>query len=709
MEAADHAGAHPGDERAHHEGPAVRSAATRTARVLGLLRDDGTVAGWVRDAERLIGLADKPAVDQRASFFPGPDTGVTLSAYAERTGDPRGWSAQLQTPDGKYFNLRLSRLSGRSDAARWLLTSPGARPGRGLQPQAHTDGRPEGLAVWDAGLRYAWVNDVLEQQDGVPRARRLGQRATQVSPGFETEALEAVMRHVLRTGAPAIDYRHRQHDTTDVARDRSFVVSLFRLEGADGTEPGVCGLSVDVTVEEQRRERLAIVGEASSRIGTTRDLMRTSQELADFAVPLLADYVTVELAESVHLGEEPLALLGPEHGGRIPVFRRAAVASIHPGAPESLFERGQPVFVPPASPFTEVLVTGRSFFQPDLPGAANEKWFNSDPERARVVRAFGMHTMMVVPIRESGATLGVVVFVRSANPATFEHEDLRLAEELVGYTGQRLDDQRRYARERQAALALQRNLLPHVLNSGPGLEVASRYTPAEIEDGVGGDWFDVIALSRARTALVIGDVVGHGIAAAAAMGRLRTAVRTLAYMDLPPAGLFSRVDTTVMSFAEGDRFDDATASPMTGATCLILVYDGHTGRAVCASAGHPPPLIVRPDGTAFFADLPAGAPLGYGLTPYEQSEFDLEEGSLIAMFTDGLVESRGSDIDNGMERLATALARPGLPLPELAEAAFAARSNAVTERADLQLKAPTDDATLLLARTQPPPPIPPTD
>ena len=245
------------------------------------------------------------------------------------------------------------------------------------------------------------------------------------------------------------------------------------------------------------------------------------------------------------------------------------------------------MFVPPASPFTEVLVTGRSFVQPHLPDAANEEWFDSDPERARVVRAFGMHTMMVVPIREGGATLGVVVFVRSANPATFEPEDLRLAEDLVAYTGQRLDDQRRYARERQAAPALQRNLLPHVLNSGPGLEVASRYTPADIEDGVGGDWFDVIALSRGRTALVIGDVVGHGIAAAAAMGRLRTAVRTLAFMGLPPAELFSRVDTAVMSFAEGDRFDDDTASPMTGATCLILLYDGHTGRAVCASAAIP--------------------------------------------------------------------------------------------------------------------------
>lgn len=316
--------------------------------------------------------------------------------------------------------------------------------------------------------------------------------------------------------------------------------------------------------------------------------------------------MTVDLAESVRLGEEPLALLGPD-AGRIPVFHRAGVASIHPDLREALFERGHPVFVPPSSPFTEVLATGSSHFQPIL-DPRRDAWFQRDPDRARVVKATGMHTLMIIPVREGDAVLGITAFVRTENPQPFDEEDLRLAEDLAAQTARRLNQQRANAHDRALALALQRNLLPRRLEGGPGLEVASHFVPADVEEGVGGDWYDVIVLTGSRTGLVVGDVVGHGIGAAAAMGRLRTAVRTLAYMDLRPAELLARMDHVLLSFAEGDATDEAATSAITGATCMFLLYDPNTHRIAAASASHPPPAIISPEGAVAFLRFPPARP-----------------------------------------------------------------------------------------------------
>lgn len=678
------------------EGWTARNAAGES--VLALINDAGVVAAWTRGAEQLIGLPTGEAVGRRAEFFLGPDDGLTISGLADRIAGRHGWSDDVQTAYADRCHLRISRLTHAAGDVFWLLSAP-ATAAAGIPARRVSAGsRPHGVAVWDQFLRCIMVNDELEQADGIPRAQLLGHRMAQMIPGIDAEALETVMRNVLRNGTPITDYRHRQHRETSRSRDRTHLVSLFRLDGADGVGMGVCSLLADVTDEQRENERLAVLGRASIRVGTTDDIMRTAQELADFTVPSIGDYVTVDLAESVRLGEEPLALLGPD-AGRIPVFHRAGVASIHPDLREALFGRGHPVFVPPSSPFTEVLATGSSHFQPAL-DASRDEWFQRDPDRARVVKATGMHTLMIIPVREGDAILGITVFVRTENPQPFDEEDLRLAEELVGQTARRLNQQRANAHDRAMALALQHNLLPRHLEGGPGLEVASRFVPADVEEGVGGDWFDVIALGGSRTGLVVGDVVGHGIGAAAAMGRLRTAVRTLAYMDLPPHELLTRMDHVLMSFAEGDAMDEAAMSAITGATCLYVVYDRDTQRVTLASAGHPPPAIVSPNGAVSFAEVPAGTPLGYGLSRYEQVELDVVEGSVIALYTDGLVETRGSDIEMGMKRLAKALAHPEFPLEELCEAAYDARPSDqfAARHSELQLREPADDATLLLAR-----------
>ena len=300
---------------------------------------------------------------------------------------------------------------------------------------------------------------------------------------------------------------------------------------------------------------------------------------------------------------------------------------------------------------------------------------------------------MIVPIHARGTVLGISVFVRTQDAVPFEEDDLLLAEELVTRAALSLDNANRYTRERTAALALQRNLLPHHLTGGSAVEVASRYLPADIHHGVGGDWFDVIPLSGARVALVVGDVVGHGINAAATMGRLRTAVHTLADMDLPPDELLAHLDDLVIRLTEEDadaKDKQGIATAVLGATCLYAVYDPVTRRCTMARAGHPPPAIVDPHGHVTFPDLPAGTPLGLGLVPFEAVELELPEGSVLAFYTDGLVETRDQDIDTGMHRLATVLAHPRLPLEDLCSAAVDT----------LPAPAPSDDVTLLLARTR---------
>lgn len=245
---------------------------------------------------------------------------------------------------------------------------------------------------------------------------------------------------------------------------------------------------------------------------------------------------------------------------------------------------------------------------------------------------------------------------------------------------------------RTTTMTLQRSLLPHTLPDQAGVEIASRYLPAGSRAGVGGDWFDVIGLSGARVALVVGDVVGHGIRASATMGRLRTAVRTLADVDLPPDELLTHLDDLVihLSADEADTEGAAETAGGIGTTCLYAVYDPVSRHCTFARAGHPPPAVVTPDGAVRFLDVPAGPPLGLGGLPFETYETELPEGSLIALYTDGLLQARDHDIDDALDNMFTALARPAPTLDTLCDRILAAM---LTHR-------PDDDIALLIARTR---------
>ncbi|MFD4600608.1 SpoIIE family protein phosphatase [Streptomyces sp. NPDC058464] len=657
---------------------------------------EGTVVAWTSTAQRLVGYQATEVVGQAVSTLL-PLSRRTLLDWAstEECLARGGWSgtATVRHRDGHSLkaSLRFSLLWGRDREIHWLISGTDIAS---LSPVATTGWMrdslltrtPIGVVVHDQDLRCAWTNDAMERQDGVPLDQRLGRRLSDALPGSEAERLERVLRRVLDSGVSTV-HEHRAWPPADPRREHAIAASYFCLQGADGRAVGVCCTSVDVTLGQRARERLAILSEASTRMGNSLDVMRIGQELADLAVPLLADYVNVDLAESIHFGEAPFARIGPLDDRR-PVLRRAGLASIRPGVPESPWARGELVAVPRNSPFTKVLSSGRSHLEPVL-DASPGTWFDRDPDRARTTRESGMHSLMVVPIRAGHAFLGTAVFIRTEEPAPFQEDDLLLAEGLVSRTALSLDNARRYARERSAALTLQRSLLPQRLVQGTAIETASRYLPADVDNGVGGDWFDAIPLPGARTALVVGDVVGHGINAAATMGRLRTAVQTLADLDLPPDELLTHLDDTVRRMAEEDA-DSQDPTRVTGATCLYAVYDPVAQKCTVARAGHPPPAVIDPHGEVTFPDLPTGAPLGVGTgVPFEAVELELPEGSRLALYTDGLIESRDHDIDAGMQRLGDVLAQAGRSLEHLCSSVIEA----------VPTQPPYDDVALLVART----------
>ena len=488
-------------------------------------------------------------------------------------------------------------------------------------------------------------------------------------------------------------------DGTGPFKGHQLSAQMFILQAFDGTI-ALTALSLSALITERNltRERLALLNEASSRIGGTLDVVRTAEELVEVVVPGYADWVSVDLLDAMHHGGEP----PPGREAGLVVLRRAAYRSFTDGVPGAV-PLGQMGTYPEFSPPARCLATGRHILH-RITDPEIVRWIAEDPARAELTSEHGPRSVMFVPLRARGTALGVAVFGRHARLDPFEPEDLLLADELAAKAATAIDNARRYTRERTVALALQRSLLPQRLPEAPAVELASRYRPAEF--GVGGDWYDVIPLSGARVALVVGDVVGHGVHAAATMGRLRTAVRTLAAGELPPEELLTRLDDVLTRLTVGEDLipgvaisnvdiDENSGIGETGdigATCLYAVYDPVARRCSLARAGHPPPAAVTPDGKVTFLEVPAGPPLGLGLDalPYEAVDVDLPAGTLLALYTDGLIESRDHDIDEGLNELRRLLATPA-PTPDVA-------CKRVLDA--LLPDHPADDAALLLARTR---------
>ncbi|MDQ1012734.1 serine phosphatase RsbU (regulator of sigma subunit)/PAS domain-containing protein/anti-sigma regulatory factor (Ser/Thr protein kinase) [Streptomyces sp. V4I23] len=462
--------------------------------------------------------------------------------------------------------------------------------------------------------------------------------------------------------------------STDQAGGPPGTVATFR----DTTELQALTGRVDVA-----RGRLKLLYDAGTEIGTTLDVVRTCEELCEFAAARFADFATVDLVEAVLRGEEPTAT------GVDVDMRRTAFSGPDDTA---LYPIGHAIRFLPTTPLGSGLGKGDAVLETDL--SAFTGWQRQDPVRAPQLVDYGMHSMIAVPLRARGVVLGVAMFWRAGTPEPFEEEDLSLAEELVARAAVSVDNARRYSREHTMAVTLQRSLLPRGLPEQTALDMAYRYRPAQAGlgglGGVGGDWFDIIPLPGARVALVVGDVVGHGLHAAATMGRLRTAVHNFSSLDLPPDELLWHLDELVARIDQ-DETDDGVDASVTGATCIYAIYDPVSGHCSIARAGHLQPAIVLPDGTAEFADVPGGPPLGLGGMPFETLELRLPEGSRLVLYTDGLVEDREREIDEGLELLRRTLDRDGGRTPE--ETCEAVLAALVPER-------PRDDIALLVGRTR---------
>lgn len=417
-------------------------------------------------------------------------------------------------------------------------------------------------------------------------------------------------------------------------------ISAFRLQAADGQVIGVTALFTDVTELHRSGERLALLHRATAAVGGSLSVTDTAEQLAAVLTPGLADLVVVDVAEAVFAGEEP----APGRDGRLPLRRTAVAVAPGPNGP-----------VPPP---TGVTVQA----DPDDPPGPDASGPAGSVEPAEPAEPAGPEDAgppeMTAPMRAGGSLLGRVTVRRAAHRPRYLPADRELLREIADRAALALDNARRYTREHRAAVGLQRSLLPPSQAETAAVSTASVYLPTDTASGIGGDWFDVIPLSSARVALVAGDVVGHGLAASATMGRLRTAVRTLADLDLEPDELLVHLDDLVAQLMveaelpdeEGDPDDHQQAVPF-GATCVYAVYDPVSRRCAMSSAGHPPPAVVAPDGTVTYVPVRPGPPLGVTGLPFEMTEVELAPGSLLALYTDGLIQGYGDDLDQGMAEL----------------------------------------------------------
>ncbi|MYS83245.1 SpoIIE family protein phosphatase [Streptomyces sp. SID5474] len=635
--------------------------------VTAVLDERGTVVGWSKAAAALTGWDAAEILGRSVSALAASPVNrfTPYDARPPWPGSPdqdHDLVVRIRHRDGGVLLLgvRATPLAHASGDRNWHLSAIDLGHASWWDAshavlRRFLDRSPYGIAVLDTELRYVWVNETLERMAGVPLADRIGRRMHEVLPGLSPFAVERQMRTVLSTGVPVLDFEYQGTVPADPTRRHAFSTSFLRLDDDEGRVMGVCYMGVDITERRRTRERLTLLTESGARIGTTLDFVTTARELAATAVPDLADFAAVDLFDEVLDGQEPTTVTGRSGWPRL---RRMAYHSVRPGSPEVVAALGRPARYTDMSPMARCLRDGVPVLEARL-GVDDKGWLADDPDRRAAVAAWGLHSLIAVPLRARGTVLGLVVLMRSRTSDPFETDDLALAEELVSRAAICLDNARRYTREHNTALALQHSMLPQALPATSTLEIAHRYIPATGRGGVGGDWFDVIPLSGARVALVVGDVTGHGITSAATMGRLRTAVRTLADIDLPPDELLARLDDLVLSLVDEQvalQHDEGPLCAELGTTCLYAVYDPATRECTVASAGHPPPAVVTTDGKVTYPELPTGPPLGIGTLPFEAITMQLPEDALLVLFTDGLLLDDGRDLTASTDRLLAVLA-----------------------------------------------------
>ncbi len=418
--------------------------------------------------------------------------------------------------------------------------------------------------------------------------------------------------------------------------DRTFLLSVA----------GLCAQALQRAVLRDREASaaagLAFLAEAGRTLGTSLDHRLTLQQVTELSLPLLGQMCVVHLLDpaSRQLRQVASAHQDPEVAEQL-----AALVDYRP---------------PPGSPLDQVLRTGRTVVLPGLSDDELRAATTTEQEYA-VARALGLGPSVSVPLVARSAVIGTVTLGRARDLPPYDPDAVALVEALAERAAAAIDNSRAHAASTEVALTLQRSLMPLDLATPPWLELGFRYQPGSLDTEVGGDWFDVIPVGLGRTGLVIGDVMGRGIRAAAVMGQLRAAVRAYAALDLEPDRLVTELDRLVLGLGDAALV-----------TCVYAVLDAPTGQVTWCNAGHLPPVVVSADGGVRTIELPTGAPLGVGGVRFETASSHLAPGDVVVLYTDGLVESRRRDVHSGIVELTEQLGRPSADLDGLCGAALEA-------------------------------------
>ncbi|MFK0193145.1 SpoIIE family protein phosphatase [Kitasatospora sp. NPDC090308] len=550
---------------------------------------------------------------------------------------------------------------------------------------------PVAVAVLDTELRWRYLNTTFQQVTGVSPTAILGRAADRPDPAVPRVLADGRPRSGTFAGRPA-DFRRLEVGGAPTG------VLVVLPGGADAHRAEL----------ERVRARFALLEAGSERIGTTLDPDTTCAELAAFAVPgfatlALVDVLPLDTPDSAAPGTAapgtaaPRPDADPKRGrerdqerdqeqeqkqerdrSRLRLRRAAAAGGpARPGAPPPA-PVGGAVRHRPGSVAARALAEGR-------PVAANllsgEELAALVPDGAALsaCRSAGVDCLLAVPLIARGRPIGVLTLARAHGSSLgFTDEDTELLATIAGRAALTLDHARRYARSQDTALELQRALLAEPGSPHPNLELASRYLPSGIASVVGGDWYETVRLPFGRTLLAMGDVMGHGVEAAVDMSNYRSTLRYVAAMDLPPHRILRQLDALIA--------EQENARP---ATCVLALADPARARWTLASAGHLPPALLTPHATELI-EVPTGPPLGTGVGGYEQTVVELRADHALLLYTDGLVERRGEDIDVSLARLSALRLPADGPLDSLLDGTLAALAPDAAE----------DDIALLAARVR---------
>ncbi|MFG2767634.1 SpoIIE family protein phosphatase [Streptomyces rubiginosohelvolus] len=649
--------------------PRERSLAAGLLRGAEMVVDQhGTVIEWSSEATDLLGHASSDVLGKPVASLLEADRSI---GWGQRQSVA---SVVLRRRDGNPEACHIQIRPSRSPGCWTVQVVPvGGGPNAQVVDEAVLNAlftqSPASLCVYGADLRLQRFNPAAEGMQGVFGERSVGLMPHELWPDSNSLDFESGMRRVLATGVPLVNFEKRGRPPDDPEHEHIFANSVFRLEDPQGHVVGLATTAVEITQQRTVEERIRLLADASSVIGTSLDVVQTSQQLADVAVPRFADAATVDVFTSVISGED----LDPAQDE----LRRVGLR--HTNASDETVNRpGRSRFPYPLAPEQQFDEPYRTDVQLLLE-SGEPLWSTGETQAAH---------SLVVPMKHRNILTGVVTFYRIGPRSTaFSDFDVFTARDLVSRATLSIDNARRYAREHKAARTLQRQLLPSRAVPQSAVETAHHFAPG----ASGASWFDVIPVSGARVALVVGTTDEAGLSGTAAVGRLGAAVHALADLDLSPDEVLARLDALVSRITGERDAGPSSADVNFKITCVYAVYDPANGRLSLASAGHALPIAVHPDSGAQNLSAPVGAPLGCADRESGTNDIDLPAGTTVVFYASALTTGGQAAEQPASSLIRTMTSSALAPLRQLRNRAVEALPDAWTSPAG---------TALLFARTQ---------